>query len=49
MATPAALPEADELTGSEGTRTRARMDLCSTKDTPNNNCYDFGDCLGLIV
>jgi hypothetical protein len=19
------------------------------KDTPNNNCYDFGDCLGLIV
>ena len=19
------------------------------KDTPNNNCYDFGDCLGLIL
>jgi hypothetical protein len=22
--------------------------LCA-KDTLNNNCYDFGDCLGLIV
>ena len=21
----------------------------AAKDTPNNNCYDFGDCLGLIV
>jgi len=29
----------------------AKNSLTATdaKDTPNNNCYDFGDCLGLIV
>ena len=28
---------------------RRRIDRELDKDTPNNNCYDFGDCLGLIV
>jgi transposase len=29
---------------------RAERELeLATKDTPNNNCYDFGDYLGMIV
>jgi hypothetical protein len=30
-------------------RIRKAPAMCPTKDTPNNNCYEFAECRGLIV